>query len=75
VAYADLRDHLFPRFQTQTGCKRSLGSVVRGLNEITDVNSRDDLDRDGKRRTVKEYLVPDPGAAVMEFEEEKRKRA
>jgi hypothetical protein len=75
VRYPDLRDHLFPRFQAQTGCKRSLDSIVRGLNEITAVNGREYLDRDGKRRHVTEHLLPDPAAAVVQLEEERRKRA
>jgi hypothetical protein len=60
VAYTDLRDHVYPRFQAETGIRRTLGSVLRGLNKVTEVRSRDYTDHEsGKRKTLKEYLVPD----------------
>jgi hypothetical protein len=75
VAYPDLRDHVYPRFQAQTGLKRSLGSVLRGLNKVTKARNREYTDhRSGERKTLKEYLVPDPAAAVVELADEKRKR-
>jgi hypothetical protein len=75
VAHADLEEHLWPQFQAATGCKRSLASVVRGLNKATDTRDRDYIDPgDGRRRIVKEYLVPRPAAAVVDIEVA-RKRA
>jgi hypothetical protein len=74
VAYPDLKVLLFPRYQREYGCRRPLDSVIRGMNRVTVSRKRDHLDRDGKRRTVKEYLVPKPRAAVVDLEEEKRKR-
>jgi hypothetical protein len=69
VAYPDLRDHLYPRFQAETGLRRSLGSVLRGLNKVTRTRDREYTDRQtGKRKTLKEYLVPAPAAAIVDLE-------
>jgi hypothetical protein len=68
VAHADLEEHLWPLFQAATGCKRSLASVVRGLNKMTDTRDRDYIDpRDGRRRTVKEYRVPQSATVVVDM--------
>jgi hypothetical protein len=59
ISLADIEDEFFPRFQAAAGCHNlQLGTLLRGLGEITKKGERRYTDCTGKRCSMTEYCVP-----------------
>jgi hypothetical protein len=76
VSIADIEDEFFPRFQTAAGCQSlQLGTLLRGLGEVTKKGERRYTDHTGKRCSMTEYRVPKLAAKVVDLDAVRRARA
>ena len=58
VWFPDIRKHYFPRFKAATGARYlQLGSLIRGLGDVTHTRPMQYVDATGRRRSTTEYWM------------------